>query len=52
MAGNHVSREPGMRAQFPAVCDRCGLVVKVADRIVIRRGHAIHVSCASGQDDE
>lgn len=43
--------QPGIPAQFPADCPRCSEEIRVNDRIVFTRGHAIHVRCASGQED-
>jgi hypothetical protein len=45
--------QPGLMAQFTTDCYRCGEpIVRGHDRMVFRRGHAIHVGCASGADDE
>lgn len=43
--------QPGMAASFPGDCPRCPAGIKVGDRIVFRRGVALHVSCATGQDE-
>ncbi len=44
--------QPGLAARAESDCQRCGLTIRVGDRIVFRRGWAIHVRCASGGDDE
>lgn len=45
-------RQPGIRAKYSGTCARCHLIYNVGDRIVRRGGSYIHVSCASGADDE
>ncbi len=44
--------QPGIPAKYASECQRCGLGVRPGDRIVFRRGHPIHVGCASGGDDQ
>lgn len=43
---------PGIAARAETDCQRCGDPIHVHDRIVYRRGWAIHVRCANGGDDE
>lgn len=44
--------EPGIRARTETDCQRCGLTIHIGDRIIYRRGWAIHVTCAAGGDDQ
>lgn len=44
--------QPGLAAQYSDICSRCDNVIVLGERIVFTRGRAIHVHCASGQDDE
>lgn len=44
--------QPGMAAAYPGDCPRCPAGIKAGDRIVFQRGVALHVSCATGQDDQ
>lgn len=44
--------QPGMAAQFPSWCDRCDTAIEREARIVFRKGRPIHVTCASGGDDD
>lgn len=43
--------QPGIAARFDDDCPRCDDPILRNDRIVFSRGHAIHVRCASGQDE-
>lgn len=43
--------QPGIAARFEGVCQRCFCDIRLGQRIVFVRGSAIHVKCASGQDD-
>lgn len=47
-----VRPQPGIAARFEASCARCHRLIAIGDRIVHQRGAYIHVTCASGQDDE
>lgn len=44
--------QPGIAARFEAYCGRCGGHIARGDRIVHQRGQYIHVTCASGADDQ
>lgn len=44
--------QPGIPARAESDCQRCGLTIHKGDRIVYRRGWAIHVRCAPGGDDQ
>ncbi len=43
---------PGIAAKHPGQCWTCDGPIFRNDRIVFRRGHAIHTRCAPGADDE
>lgn len=45
-------RQPGIVANFEGTCPRCPDPISRGDRVVFQRGVYIHVTCASGQDDE
>lgn len=42
----------GIAAKFASICGRCSRDIARGDRVVFKRGAAIHVECANGQDDE
>lgn len=44
--------QPGFEARFPSYCVRCGQDIVPGQRVTKHRDTVIHVSCASGQDDE
>ncbi|HSV38715.1 MAG TPA: hypothetical protein VLI04_08145 [Nocardioidaceae bacterium] len=50
--GTRTVPEPGIAAKFEAVCPRCSGDIRRGTRVVFQRGVYIHVTCASGQDDE
>lgn len=47
-----MTRKPGIPAVYPGDCPRCPYPILPGERIIMRDGHAIHVGCASGQDDD
>ena len=52
MSARATDPQPGLLASYTTECYRCGeLIVRNTDRIIFNRGRALHVGCASGQDD-
>lgn len=44
--------QPGIAARRSSYCGRCDVLIVPGDRIVFARGRAVHVRCATGQEDE
>lgn len=44
--------QPGIRARHSTYCARCDVLIVPPERIAFARGRAVHVRCASGQDEE
>lgn len=44
--------KPGLAAKHPSYCGRCDVLIAPGERIVFARGRAVHVACASGQEDK
>lgn len=42
---------PGIAARHPSYCGRCDVLIVPGERIVFARGRAVHVGCASGQEE-
>jgi hypothetical protein len=45
-------REPGIEARFQSICPRCRDDITPGQRVIQQGDAYIHVTCASGQDDE
>ena len=43
--------QPGLEAAHADVCVVCHNNIERGDRIVFRRGRALHVTCHGGQDE-
>ena len=44
--------QPGIPARHSDTCPRCEDPIAPGDRIAFQRGRPIHVTCASGAEDE
>lgn len=42
----------GFASRWHTICTRCGADIFIADRVIRRGGHLIHIECASGYSDE
>lgn len=42
---------PGIAARYPGTCPICKDDINPGDRIVKRRGEAVHCACFGGQDE-